>query len=140
MLTEKIEVKKREMAHLRRKNDFYSNNEGDGHLHKIRKLSGQIETTEHVFIHLEASAWKELDPAEKKIVQKYNAKVKHNENYQDVKFPEGVSVIHKARRTHEGDTYEESDSTDKQEPPAKKIKKETRDKGIKFNLNDSYDS
>ena len=31
-------------------------------------------------------------------------------------------------------------STDKQEPPAKKIKKEPREKGIKFNLNDSYDT
>ena len=79
LLTEKFEVKKRKMAHLRRKNDLYSSNESDGHIHKIRKLSGQIETTEQGFIHLEASAWKELDPVEKKLVQKYNAKVKHNE-------------------------------------------------------------
>ena len=66
------------------------------------------------FIHLESAAWRELDPEEKKLIQKYNAKVKHDENYKDVKFPEGVSVLHKVRRTQEDDNYEETDSTDKQ--------------------------
>ena len=113
--------------------------EDDKHLHKVRKLSGQIVTTEQGFIHLESAAWRELDPEEKKLTQKYNARVKHDENYKDVKFPEGVSVLHKVRRTQEDDNYEETDSTDKQEPPAKKVKKETKDKGVRFNLKESYD-
>ena len=32
------------------------NEEDDAHLHKIRKLSGEIATTEHGYIHLEAAA------------------------------------------------------------------------------------
>ena len=127
------------MAHLRRKNEFFMSEEDDTHLHKIRKLSGEIATTQHGYIHLEAAAWKELDIEEKKLIQKYNARVKHNENYKDVKFPEGVTIVHKARRTQEGDKSEETDNTAKHEPPAKKAKKETRDKGIKFNLKDSSD-
>ena len=97
-MTERFEVKKRKLAQLRRKNDFFTNEENDTHLHKIRKLSGEIATTEHGYIHLEAAAWKELDIEEKKLIQKYNARVKHNENYKDVKFPEGVTIVHKARR------------------------------------------
>ena len=102
-------------------------------------MSGEIATTEQGYIHLEAPAWKELDPEEKKLIQKYNAKVKHNGDYKDVKFSEGVSVIHKVRRTQEDDNYEETDNTVKHESPTKKAKKETRDKGIKFNLKDSYE-
>ena len=139
LLTEKFEVKKRKLAQLRRKSDFFTNEENNTHLHKIRKLSGEIATTQHGYIHLEAAAWKELDIEEKKLIQKYNARVKHNENYKDVKFPEGVSVLHKVRRTQEDDNCEETGSTDKQEPPAKKVKKDTKDKGIKFNLKESYD-
>ena len=113
------------------------NEEDDAHLHKIRKLSGEIATTEHGYIHLEAAAWKELDTEEKKLIQKYNARVKHDENYEDVKFPEGVTIVHKARRTQEGDKSEQTDNTVKHEPQAKKIKKEPKDKGIKFNIKDS---
>ena len=122
------------MAHLRRKNEFFMDEEEKAHLHKIKKLSGEIATTEHGYIHLEAAAWKELDTEEKKLIQKYNARVKHNENYKDVKFPEGVSVVHKARRTQDSDKPEETDNTNKQEPPTKKASKDTKDKGIKFNL------
>ena len=112
--------------------------EEEDQIHKIRKLSGEITTTEQGYVYLEAVAWKKLDTDEKKLIQKYNARVKHDENYKDVKFPAGVSVLHKVRRTQEDDNYEETDSTDKQEPPAKKVKKETRDKGIQFNLKDLY--
>ena len=55
LLTERFEVKKRKLAQLRRKNDFFTNEENDTHLHKIRKLSGEIETTEHGYIHLAAA-------------------------------------------------------------------------------------
>ena len=139
LLTERFEVKKRKLAQLRRKSESFVSKEDDEHLHKARKLSGQIATTEQGFIHLEAGAWKELDPEEKKLIQKYNARVKHDENYKEVKFPAGVSVLHKVRRTQEDDNYEETGNTDKQEPPTKKVKKETKDKGIRFNLKDTYD-
>ena len=48
-------------------------------------------------------------------------------------------MLHKVRRTQEDDDYEEAGKTDKQEPPTKKVKKETKDKGIRFNLKDTYD-
>ena len=139
LLTERFEVKKCQLAQLRRKSESYVNKEDDEHLHKVRKLSGQIATTEQGFIHLGAGAWRELDPEEKKLIQKYNARVKHDENYKEVKFPAGVSVLHKVRRTQEDDNYEETGNTDKQEPPTKKVKKEPRDKRTRFNLMYSYD-
>ena len=116
------------MAQLRRKSESFVSKEDDEHLHKVRKLSGQIATTEQGFIHLEA--WKELDPEEKKPIQKYNARVKHDENYKEVKFPAGVSVLHKVRRTQEDDDCGETVNTDKQEPPTKKIKKEIKEKEL----------
>ena len=44
-----------------------------------------------------------------KIIQKYNARVKCNENYKAVKFSEGVTVIHKARRYNEDSKLEQSE-------------------------------
>ena len=73
---ERFEVKKRKLAHLRRKNDFLMDDEEEDHICKIRKLSGEITSTEQGYIHLEAAVWKELDTDEKKLIQKYNARVK----------------------------------------------------------------
>ena len=39
--------------------------EEEDNVQKIRKLSGEIKTTEHGYIHFEASVWKELDNDEK---------------------------------------------------------------------------
>ena len=139
LLTERFEVKKRKLAHLRRKNEFLMDEEEEAQLHKIRKLSGEITTTEQGYIHLEAAAWRELDTEEKKLIQIYNARVKHNENYKEVKFPEDATIVHKARRTHDNSKSEETDNTVKQEPPTKKAKKETKEKGIKFNLKAAHD-
>ena len=90
-----------------------------------------------------AAVWKELDTDEKKLIQKYNARVKHNENYKEVKFPEGVTVIHKARRSQENSKLEENENTTKQEPINKKIKKEGKGKwkwkGIRFNLKNDHE-
>ena len=53
--------------------------EEESQLQKNRKLSGKITTTEQGYIHLEAAVWKQLDTDEKKLIQKYNARVIHNE-------------------------------------------------------------
>ena len=68
----------------------------------------------------------------KKLIQKYNARVKHNENYKAVKFLEGVTVIHKARRYQENSKLEENENTTKQEPISKNIKKEAKGKEIRL--------
>ena len=109
LLTERFEVKKCKLAHLRRKNEYSMDDEEEDNIHKIRKLSGEIKTTEQGYINLEASVWKELDTDEKKLIQKYNARVKCNENYKAVKFSEGVTVIHKARRYNEDSKLEQSE-------------------------------
>ena len=47
-----------------------------------------------------------LNGDEKKLIQKYNTRVKNNENYKDVKFPEGITILHETRRTYEDSTSE----------------------------------
>ena len=84
-------------------------NEEEDSISKTRKLSGEIKTTEQGYINLEASVWKELDTEEKKLIQKYNARVKCNENYKAVKFSEGVTVIHRARRYNKDSKLEQSE-------------------------------
>ena len=86
---------------------------------------------------MEAAVWKDLDTDERKLIQKYNARVKHNEHYKAVKFPEGVTVIHKARRYKEDNELEQNENSTKKETVSKKIKRETKGKGIKFNLKDN---
>ena len=98
-----------------------------------------MKTTDQGYIHLEAAIWKDLDNDERKLIQKYNARVKHNENYKAVKFPEGVAVIHKARIYKEDSKLEQSENTTKQESVGKKIKRESKRKGIKFNLKDDHE-
>ena len=137
MLTEKFAIKKCQLAHLRRKNKFLTDDEEEDNLQKIRKLSGEIKTTDQGFIHLEAEIWKDLDNDERKLIQKYNARVKHNENYKAVKFPEGVTVIHKARRFKEDNELEHHETPTNKENITKRSKKESKTKGIKFNLKDN---
>ena len=77
---------------MRSKNDIsYEEKEN---ISKMKKKSGEIKTTDQGFIHLDATEWKQLDNDEKKLIQKYNARVKHNENYKEVKFSEGVTLMH----------------------------------------------
>ena len=121
---EKFEIKKRKLAHLRRKNELLMDDEEEDYVRKIRKLSGEIKTTDQGFIHLEADVWKNLDNDERKLIQKYNARVKHNENYRAVKFPGGVTVIHKARRFKEDNELEQHKTPTKKENIVKRSKKE----------------
>ena len=108
--------------------------EADKNVQKIRKLWGEIPTTEQGYIHMDTSVWRDLSSDEKKLIQKYNARVKHNENYNEVKYPENVIIKHKVRRTHEDNRPEDSETPTKQEPQSKKIKREGKGKGIRFNL------
>ena len=69
---------------------------------------------------MEADVWKDLDNDERKLIQKYNARVKLNENYKTVKFPEGVMVIHKARRFKEDNKLEHHETPTKKETITKR--------------------
>ena len=69
--------------------------------HKVRRLSGEIHTTRKGFIKFESSAWAELNEDKKKLAQEYNSRVKHGDNYKEVKFLEGITIRHKVRRPHE---------------------------------------
>ena len=97
----------------------------------MRRLSGEIHTTRKGFIRLEPSAWTELSEDKKKLVQEYNSRVKHGDNYKEVKFLEGVTVRHKVRRTHQENVQDDdnmntcSDIRDKpnKRPKGKKGKK-----------------
>ena len=93
---------------MRRKNDI--SYEEEENISKMKKKSGEIKTTDQGFIHLDASEWKQLNNNEKKLIQKYNTRVKYIENYKEVKIPEGVTVMHKARRTHENNNEDERSS------------------------------
>ena len=73
---------------------------------------------------MEAEIWKNLDNDERKVIQKYNETVKHNKNYKSLKIPEGVTVIHKARRFKEDNELEHHETPTKKENITKRSKKE----------------
>ena len=93
------ENKKRRFNQLRRKNDYYKE---DNNEHKVRRLSGEIHKNKKMIYQ----AWTiSVDRAQwrwKKLVQEYNSIVKHGDNYKEVKFPEGVTII--CGRTRGGNT------------------------------------
>ena len=68
LLTERFEVKKRKLAHLRRKNEFLTDDEEEDTVQKIRKLSGEIiDSGGGLSPTITKMAWKILSRTERKI-------------------------------------------------------------------------
>jgi hypothetical protein len=87
------------------------------HQKRARKLSGAIQTTKGGFILIPNDQWATMDDKDKKFVQKYNAKVKHNEPLDKLSVPNGVMIQTNARRAksspEEDNDEEEDDQTNK---------------------------
>jgi hypothetical protein len=106
---------------------------------RIRRLTGVIETTKSGCLTIPNEKWSTLTDDDKAFVQKYNAKIKHNEPTDGVEIPEGVTIRNKSRRnrtatsdkTEEPNVGDESDETDT--PPSKKQKTTTKKK-VQFHL------
>ena len=95
-----------------------------------KRLKGEIQTNEKGRIHFRSRDWRNLTDEEKTFVQTWNAAVKHGESTDDVKRPEGVTIVNKARRvgaTKIIDGEAQPDTTTK------------RKKRITFNLEDPVD-
>ena len=65
---------------------------------RVRKLSGTIETTKNGFLSIPNIVWPTLNEEDKAFVQKYNAKIKHNEPTEKWIIPDGVVIAGKPRR------------------------------------------
>ena len=65
---------------------------------KIRKLSGNLETNEGVFLRLPIDKRKDLPNEDKRFIQSYNTKVKHNEDLSKLVVPDGVVMKSRVRR------------------------------------------
>lgn len=98
---------------------------------KPRKLSGKITTTAKGFLSFPYEEWKVLEEDDKVKIQEYNARMKHGESTEDIKWPDGVTIETKSRRIDkEEESVEKTDYPDKTE----KQKGKTSKKRIRFNL------
>jgi hypothetical protein len=106
---------------------------------RIRRLKGVFETNERGFLSIPHDQWGKLDADDKAFVQKYNAKVKHQEPLASLKVPDGITIKTKSRRNQAStpdDTTNENDSSESSSPPpSKKLKKGT--KNIRFAIQHS---
>ena len=68
---------------------------------KVRRFQGKIIPQENGFIKLDTKVWPTLEADQKKFVQRYNAKVKHKENLNELKVPNGITLRHKIRRVND---------------------------------------
>ena len=65
---------------------------------KIRKLCGTLETNEWGFLRLPVNEWKDLPNEDKRYIQRYNNKVKRNEELSKLVVPDRVVIKSKVRR------------------------------------------
>ena len=83
---------------MRRKKDQRDEEDDIEPSTKIRKLCGTLETNEGGFLRLPVNEWKDLPNEDKRFIQRYNAKVKHNEDLSKLVVPDGVVIKSKVRR------------------------------------------
>ena len=131
---------------LRRfRNEVGDNDEKESNDHtppkpkRIRRLTGVIDTTKSGCLTIPNEKWSTLTDDDKAFVQKYNAKIKHNESTDSVVIPEGVTIKNKSRRnrTSTSDKTDAPDGDDESSesdtPPPKKQKTITKKK-VQFHL------
>ena len=119
LMMERYEKRKRRFNNMRRKKDQRDEEDDIEPSTKIRKLCGTLETNEEGFLRLPVNEWKDLPNEDKRFIQRYNAKVKHNEDLFKLVVPDGVVIKSKVRRNKINEK-----NGDKKE------------KGITFNLED----
>ena len=78
LMMERYEKRKRRFNNMRRKKDQRDEEDDIEPSTKIRKLCGTLETNEGGFLRLPVNEWKDLPNEDKRFIQRYNAKVKHN--------------------------------------------------------------
>ena len=109
-----------------------SSNDNFKRTKRVWHLTGSIETTKNGFLSIPNDQWATLTEDDKAFVQKYNAKVKHQEPLSSVSIPPGVTIKNKARRT-KTEMEEDNDNVESdEEKPTKKSKK--AEKKIKFTV------
>jgi hypothetical protein len=142
-------VKRKLQNTLRRfKNEAVNNDEKESpNPKRIRRLTGIIDTTKSGCLTIPNEKWSTLTDDDKAFVQKYNAKIKHNESVDGVEIPEGITIKNKSRRnrTAASDKTEETnldDESDETETPPTKKQKITTKKKVQFHLtsNESDDA
>ena len=97
-MMERYEKRKRRFNNMRRKKDQRDEEDDIEPSTKIRKLCGTLETNEGGFLRLPVNEWKDLPNEDKRFIQRYNAKVKHNEDLSKLVVPDGVVIKSKVRR------------------------------------------
>lgn len=122
------------------KNNRYAGNDSDMdveeddnliHPKRVRRLSGMIETTKNGFLSIPNEKWASLNDDDKAFVQKYNAKVKHNEPLDRIAIPDGVTIQGRPRR-NKTNRPESDDEAENDTPVPKKQNK--RSKKVKFSV------
>jgi hypothetical protein len=97
------------------------------HRKKVRRLTGNIETTKNGFLSIPDNKWVTLNETEKSLVQKYNAKIKHNESTEGLKVPDGLVIKSTSRRVppkpNNTASDDENDGTNKNKSDGKGNKK-----------------
>ena len=91
---------------------------------------GELILKPNGLISMDRDKWFALPEEEQKIVQEYNARLKHNEDTSDIQFPEGVTLVStKARRKHDEFPEDLKDDSDDDEVP----KGQNKRKKVRFN-------
>lgn len=103
---------------------------------RVRRLTGTIETTKNGFLSIPNEKWAALNDDDKAFVQKYNAKVKHNESLDRIVIPDGVTIQGRPRRNKS--PRPDTDDETKNDTPAPK-KQNKRSKKVKFSVDSKED-
>jgi hypothetical protein len=96
---------------------------------RVRRLTGELQTTKNGYIILPTQKWKDLSDTERSLIQSFNAKTKHGEAVDGLQWPDGVTIVSKARRVKESST----------EPATEKNEKKKKKK-ISFHLQESEEN
>ena len=115
---------------------------------RTRRLEGTIDTMKSGLISIESSEWKKLTEEDMSFAQKYNSKVKHDEDPSTIPTPTGVKIrVHngesnrdtgsehadqRARRT--GTSNKEDNRDDDEDEEEAQPTKRGETKGISFNM------
>ena len=65
---------------------------------KVRRFKGEIEPNEYGFIKVSNSNWKAMAKDQRSFLQRYNAKIKHKEDLNELQTPDDIILKCTPRR------------------------------------------